>query len=269
MNLKAGVTGGLTDGRQASAALVAMAGPSLFGRRIAILTTTGVLVTLAVIESLYGWFGPPGWRYNLGDYNIYLDAARRLLTGGSWYLDRQLHGPYTLAFGDVLYPPTTAYFFALFLVLPAILWFAIPVAATAWAIWRMAPATWAWPLMAACLLWPMTPLKAVSGNPNLWVMAAIAIGCLYRWPFALVLLKPSLLPLAFLGAIRRSWWGTVALLALITLPVIGPTLDYPRVLADAQGGGLLYSLSDVPMLLIPLAAWVGRRKPMGTGRRST
>ena len=218
------------------------------------------LLVLAAGIWAYGWFGPPGWSANNGDLTIYTDATRRLLAGEGWYLERQLGGPYDIAWGDVLYPPASAWFFAPWLVLPGWTFVAIPLGITAWAIWRLQPAPWTWPLMALCLLWPMTGLKVLSANPNVWVTAAIALGALYGWPAAFVLLKPSLAPFALIGIRSRSWWLVAGVLVLLSLPLLAATLEYPRVILDSRGGGIGYSLWDVPLVLVPVIAWLGRAR---------
>lgn len=222
------------------------------------ITLTGVLLVMAAYVWAYGWFGPPSWRLNYGDLTIYTDATRRLLAGGSWYTERQLHGPYPIEFGDVLYPPVSAFFFAPWLVLPGWTFVVIPGAIVAWVVYRHRPAMWAWPLIALCLLWPMSGLKTLSANPNTWVAAAVALGTVYGWPAAFVLLKPSFLPLALFGIRDRRWWIVAGALAVLSLPLPAMTLEYPRVVLDAQGGGIGYSLPDLPFVLIPVIAWAAR-----------
>src|SRR3954452_11912730 len=39
------------------------------------------------------------------DADIYFDATDTWLADGTWYLPRQLNGPYEIEIGDVLYPP--------------------------------------------------------------------------------------------------------------------------------------------------------------------
>lgn len=223
---------------------------------------TIVLLGLTAIEWTFGWFGPPNWRSAVGDLTIYTEATRRVLDGGSWFLARQLAGPYEVVWGDVLYPPTTSWFFLPWLVLPAWTFVVIPSAISAWVVARHRPTMWAWPLMALCLLWPVTGLKVLSASPNVWVMAAVAMGTLYGWPAALVLMKPTLLPFATFGIRSRAWWLTVVALAALTLPFLPSALEYPRVLLDSRGGGVLYSLWDVPLVLIPVIAWLGRKEPV-------
>ncbi len=220
---------------------------------------TIAIVALTVAFWVYGFLGPPAWRVVDPDLTIYTDATRRLLGGGGWYLPRQLNGPYAIVQGVVLYPPVTAWFFAPWLVLPPWTFSAIPVAITAWAVWQLRPAPWTWPLIALCIMWPMVPLKTLRLNPSVWLMAATATGLLYRWPGVFVTLKPSLLPFALIGIRSRGWWAVAGLLVLASAPVVADTLRYPSVVLNAQGGGLMYSLPDVPFLLIPIFAWLGSR----------
>lgn len=213
---------------------------------------------IALTELAYGWFGA-GWRFNHGDLTIYTDAARSLFNGGSWYLERQTTGPYALEFGDVLYPPVASLAFAPWLVLPGWSFVLIPTLIVGWFVWTEHPKAWAWPLIGLCLVWPMTGLKWVSANPTIWIAAFVALGLRYRWAGALALLKPSFLPLALIGIRSRGWWVTAGVLGLLSLPFLAATVAYPSVVLNAQGGGLLYSLVDLPMALIPAIAWRARR----------
>jgi hypothetical protein len=233
--------------------------PARWQRPVCIGLTLGILGMTACFW-VYGFLGPPAWHVSNDDLAIYTDAARRLLGGGAWFLDRQLHGAYDINPGDVLYPPVTAWFFGLWLVLPGWSFIALPIAVTTAAIWRWRPAMWTWPLLALCLAWPMLGLKVLRFNPSTWISAATALGLLYGWPGALILLKPSFLPFAAIGIRHRGWWLAVALMAVASLPFLADTLVYPRVVLDGRGGGLAYSLPDLPFALLPLIAWLGRRR---------
>jgi hypothetical protein len=197
------------------------------------------------------------------DANIYFDAANRWLADGTWYLDRQLHGSYAIQIGDVLYPPILLYVLLPFQVLPRVLWWAIPLVISVVALARIRPPRWSWPLLLVCLAWGPAMAQIVKGNPVMWAMAALAASIAMGWPSTLVLLKPSLFPFALIGVRRRAWWLQLGLLALLSLPVFGLTLLYPQVILDSQGGGLLYSLNDVPLLLLPVIAGAaaGRLRP--------
>ena len=53
--------------------------------------------TAAVVVELVVGFGSLGWgRFVGADYRIYMDAATRWLSGGSYFLPHQLGGPYDL-----------------------------------------------------------------------------------------------------------------------------------------------------------------------------
>jgi hypothetical protein len=224
----------------------------------------GAIVVLAAIELAYGVFGPPNWKQAIGDdLAYYASLARRLFTGGGWYPDRELHGPWQIAYvDDVLYPPAAAWVFAPFIILPVGALLAIAVIVIGWLARTWRPAPWTWPLMALCLAWPTTLLRGISGNSSLFVMIAFGLGLRYGWPAVAILLKPSLFPLALIRVRSRGSWIGIGVLAVISLPFIGDTLVYPKVIADSRNpDGILYSLIDLPMILIPLISWLGRTAP--------
>ncbi len=203
------------------------------------------------------------------DATLYRDVAVRWLGGGPFYEPYQLTGPYEIRAGDVLYPPVGLWLFVPFAVLPAavgaILWWGIPVAVTAWAIRRLRPRPEVWPLLALCIAWPTTLLKSWTGNPVIWSMAAMALGVVFAWPAVLVLVKPSLAPFAMFGARHRSWWIAAAVFGLLCLPFGSLWGDWLASVVNTRGGGLLYSSLEVPMLLLPLIAWLGRRDRVSAG----
>ncbi len=207
------------------------------------------------------------------DADIYFDATRSWLQDGQWYLPRQLAGPYGITYGDVLYPPILLYLLVPSQLLPFILWWAIPLGAIALGLLAMRPPRWSLPLLILCLAWPLSVEQLIKGNPVLWVMA-IATVCLARgWPLTLVLLKPSLAPFALPGIHRRSWWIVLGVMGLATLPFWDLALLYPQVILSSRGGGILYSIRDVPLLLLPVVAALasGRLHPAWPkrGRRET
>lgn len=222
--------------------------------------STALLLTVAAWVLVHS-LEPIRSHYYGRDLGWYLDATRALLDDGTWYLPRQLNGPYEIAGGDVLYPPVAGWFFVPWLMLPTWLFIAAPLAITGWVVYRLRPAHWAWPLLAACLIWPATWVKVGSANPGLWIMAAVALGTLYRWPAAFAMLKPTVMPFALIGIRSPAWWATLVLLGLASLPVLELTLAYPGVLLNARGGDLYYSLWDLPMLLVPVIASGASRRP--------
>ena len=78
------------------------------------------------------------------------------------------------------------------------------------------------------------------------------------WPGVFVLLKPSLAPFALAGIRRRSWWVAALLLGLLSLAMLPLWLEYPAAIRNSDVGAT-YSLQDIPPMLIPVVAWLGRR----------
>jgi Flp pilus assembly pilin Flp len=200
------------------------------------------------------------------DYRLYMEAARRWLDGGGYYLPSQLAGPYAPVAPDVLYPPTSLLLFVPLSYLPALVYWLVPLGLTAWAIWRLRPRMVAWPVMAMCLWFPTTSEVYWAGNPVIWVIAALALGGLYGWPSIFALLKPTVAPFALLGIWRRSWWFALAGLVVLSLPFLPMWPDYFRAMLNAGGaGGWAYSLNQVPTLLLPIAAWLGSETRVTSG----
>ena len=194
------------------------------------------------------------------DYRLYVGAATSWLHGAPYFQPYQVAGPYPISAGDILYPPVALLLFVPFTVLPAILWWLGPAAAVAWCLYRLHPARSAWPFLAACAAWPTTPLKVLTGNPVMWAVAALALGVIYAWPSVLVLVKPSLFPFALIGARTRRWWLALAILVMISLPFGALWIDWVHSILNSEGGGIAYSSLEIPMLALPLVAWLGRTK---------
>jgi hypothetical protein len=195
------------------------------------------------------------------DFVLYRDAASRWLAGGTFYLPHQLAGPYVVRHGDILYPPPVLALLVPFTALPALLWWAVPLAIVTWVVWRHQPSETGWLVIAACLAFPATSLKVATGNPVLWAVAAAALGTVWAWPYVGVLLKPTLAPFALLGATRRSWWLALGVAGVASLLVIPLWQDYLVILVNAQHEApLLYSVQEIPMVSIPVvAAWFASR----------
>jgi hypothetical protein len=237
----------------------------------ALLVLTGAILVVLVCELTVvvpTVMGRPG---AMGvDLHLYQGAARSWLAGDGFYHIRQLAGPYqiagsdTLGGGDVLYPPVILWLLAPFTVLPELLWWDIPAAVFAWAIWRLRPARWAWPLLALGATLPFNLDVVVRGNPVIWIAAALAVGCVVTGPAVLVLLKPSLFPFALMGANRRRWWFALGLLALAGLPFGFLWIDWIHALLNSDGS-LLYSVREVQVLAIPLVAWAARAGGRASG----
>ena len=196
----------------------------------------------------------PRWPVGI-DYQIVVHAAARWMSGGPFYMLYQLAGPYgvsgyPVASAPIMYPPGALYLFALFTLLPAFLWWAVPAALSAWPVW------WAWPLMAAGLLYPRTVETFQNGNPAMWVLAAGMAGAAFGWPWAFVLCKPTLGLFSLLGAYDRRWWLALGALVLVALPFGALWEDYARVAVNLQPpSGFLWH--DWPLAAVAAVAWAG------------
>ena len=200
------------------------------------------------------------------DLSLVSELGRRWAETGSQYAAFQLDGPYPYDQGagttDVaqmpgLYPPLAGPLFAVVRLLPPILWWApLLVIPAVLARWR--PAPWAWPLLAACLAWPNTTSSIVAGNTAMWVAVFVTGGLNVGWPAALTLLKPTFAPLALIGVRSRSWYLVVAAMALGTLLMAQELARYLTVIQHQRGSSPLYSVGDVPMMLIPIIGYLAR-----------
>jgi hypothetical protein len=202
------------------------------------------------------------------DFRQYTEATSRWWAGGSFYQPWQLSGPYDLPQGEfrvghlpVLYPPYTILLFAPFALAQALapLWWTIPLLVTGAFVVRCRPRPWTWTVLTFCLLSGDTLWLILSGNPALWATAAVALGIPHRWPAVAVLVKPTVAPFALVGARSRSWWLALAALGAVSLVFAPMWPEYLIALRNIRAADLLYSLNSVPMLLIPLVAWIGKR----------
>jgi hypothetical protein len=200
------------------------------------------------------------------DFAFWNVIAERWLATGSMYTPAQLAGPYdphALIFSapneiPSLYPPPAILWFLPFLYLPPVLWWAIPLGFLAYAIVRLQPAAWSWPVMAALLVFPSFSSTIIVGNTTMWIAAFLAGGLLYSWPAMLILVKPALAPFALVGIRRRSWWIALAVWCLVSLFMLDQWFEYVTAMRNVQST-FLYSLDSVPFLLVPIVAWLGRR----------
>jgi hypothetical protein len=231
--------------------------------RVLTLTAAGVLLIVIAAEwlAVIQHPGALGREFG-GDYRIYMDAARRWLSGGSFYSPYQFAGPYELVQPAILYPPTILPLLVPFTFLPAVLWWLIPVAIIVACIAKHRPAMWTWPLMLLGLAWPQTGADLINGTPTLWILASIALASHWGWPGSLVLVKPSVAPFALIGIRTRGWWVAAVLMALLSVALLPLWLDWITVIRHGAGprANLLYSVIDAPILAIPVVAWVGRRR---------
>lgn len=200
-----------------------------------------------------------------GDRVLYANATTSWLNGTGFFRPHQLAGPYEITSGDILYPPPMLIVFAPLTFVPPWVYYAIPLGITLFAVLWLRPSPLGWPAILFCLWWPTTVVVIAGGNPGIWLMAFMALGCLWRPLSVLVFLKPTLAPFALFGANRRSWWLALGVLGLVSLLFLPVWPDYVRASLNARGGGgAFYSIGQAPMLLLPLAAWATsqrRRRP--------
>ncbi len=197
------------------------------------------------------------------DFDGYRAAGQRFLGTGSPYAPVQLLGPYDPwslpQAGVFLHPPTALLLVLPFLVLPAVLWWALPLAAIGWVLWTYRPAAWGWAVILLFAAWPRTVGAVLLGNSDLWVAAGVALGLRFGWPAVAVFLKPSLAPLALIGANRRAWWVATAAFALISLTMLPLWSEWWATIRNGSGLGLTYSLASLPLPAISLVAWASAR----------
>lgn len=223
----------------------------------ALALTAGLLLSRLIVVAMTDRSGFP-----LGmDVQLYLDATHRWLGGGPFYPDYQVSGPYAIRHGAILYPPPILLLLLPFTVLPLALWWLVPLGIIGWVVWRLRPSVLGWAGILGALAAPATIGTLVNGNPVIWATAALALGTLYAWPAAFAALKVSIAPFALFGCWQRSWWlaaGTGLLVSLAFLPMWP---DYVRVLLNSSHPrGPLYSIAEVPLLMLPLIAWLARTR---------
>lgn len=234
--------------------------------RPVLLVRAAVVLTAAVILVVDLWlhasrFLNPGWAPTVGwDLAVIQDAARHWLAGQGFYPAYQLAGPFLNADRQILYPPISLALFLPSLLLPAVLWWVLPLGTIAAVVVHWRPSPWAWLLIGLCLAQEESVLIVSRGNPSMWIAAFVALGTIWRPAFALVFLKPSLAPFALLGVRSRSWWLVTAALAAVSLALLPMDLDWLRSMLNATGdhSGLLYSLRSVPFVAVPVVAWLLR-----------
>jgi hypothetical protein len=206
---------------------------SLDWRRVLVLTMTGVILVVAgleLVETTARAIRQGTLAVDIGYWDpLY---AQRWLDTGVMYLPHQLAGPYHVTGQDFLFPPIAMYVFIPFLFLPIVIWWIVPAVALVACFRRFRPALWTFPM--------------------------------YAWPFVLIVIKPSFLPLALLGARRRSWWIAAAIVGVAAIPFGSLWLDYVTAIRNS-GLPLYYSLLQLPIVLAPLVMWIGRTTPAGRG----
>jgi hypothetical protein len=207
------------------------------------------------------------------DFNVYVNVARQFFETGALYTPFQLSGPYPdVIYQDGwvinLYPPPMLLLFAPFTVLPAVLWWLIPMSIVAYMTWYWRPAAWSWPVLTGVLALLPFAITIAMGNTVMWAMAVTALAT--RWPGAAVGLagKPLLLPFAlpFLRRSRTWLWG-LGIAAAESLPFLAFWLDWlPAMRNEVTGQGFLgtvFYFFPAPFLaIVPIIPWLARtRRP--------
>ena len=244
------------------------------GRSVAI-ALTAVLLLFTALEFDAVWRGQVARGWIGGDLAVYLAVARRWIETGALFAPSQLAGPYTnvsawLPDGvENLYPPPAVLLFVPFLVLPAILWWAIPLGIIVAGVIYWKPAWWSWPVLAALLVPVQFSAGISTGNTTIWVVAALMLAT--RWPAAAILLalKPSFFLFALPFARHRSWWLAALVLGLGSLLFLPSWPSWWRASQNFDGNAaalplgsvLLYGWTAIPLLLVPFVV-------RGAARRS-
>jgi len=200
------------------------------------------------------WFGT-------SDFWFYREVGARWLETGTLYLPDQLAAGHQVALmQDVLYPPTALYLFVPLVFVPPPTWWLIPLLVVTASIWHWRPNRWSWPILALLVAWPRTEGALLLGNTDLWVAAGVAGGLRWGWPAAFVLLKPSFAFLALLGVRFRAWRWSLLIVVALSAPLVLLWFDYIRVLLNTHVP-IDYSLMNLPIIAIPILAWVARTQP--------
>ena len=84
-------------------------------------------------------------------------------------------------------------------VAPWPLWWLIPLGVVGAVIAYHRPSPLGVATIAAFLAWPPTASLLLTGNPGIWLVAALAAATIYRWPAVLLITKVTVAPLALFG----------------------------------------------------------------------
>jgi hypothetical protein len=231
------------------------------GRAVAV-SLAGVVLVVVSWVNLTMVMGAGG----LGvDYLYYAGIGQRFLDTGAYYCPHQLAGPYDITLmHDVLYPPSALVLFVPAAVLPAPLWWIVPIGVTVYVVAGWRPSAWGVAGMLLLLSWPRANGAFLFGNTDMWAMAGVAAGLRWGWPAVFLLIKPTFAPFALVGIRHRSWWLVLAGMAVFGLLTLPLWLDYLTAMTNIRVPSD-YSLGSIPLLLVPVVAWVTRlRSRTGT-----
>lgn len=224
------------------------------------------LALLVVVETLWLVTVANAAHLNLGDdFRIYCENGATFLASGQFYAPEQLSGPYWNVLGhSVLYPPNALFLFVPLSLLPlplaVLVWWGVPIAVTGYVLWSLRPSPWAWVGILLLMLWPHSIGIFLFGNSDMWLLAFVAAGVRWGWPAALVVLKPTLAPLALIGVRQRSWWIAAFVLGIASLPMLPLWADYLAAMRNLRDSDLAYSLGSLPLILVPVLAGYPKAK---------
>lgn len=228
-----------------------------WGRSVAIAATV-LLLLFAALELEAVVRGQASRGQIGGDLAVHLAVARRWVETGVLYSPTQLAGPYAYVNawrpdGVVnLYPPPTVLLFVPFLLMPAILWWLIPLGIVAAGLIYWRPSWWSWPILAAALVPLPFSASLSTGNTTMWVVAALMLAT--RWPSAAILLalKPAVLPFAIPFVRYRSWWLAALVFGLVSLLFLPSWPLWWLAVQNLEGTPLLlYAWPGIPLFLFP------------------
>ena len=227
-------------------------------RAMRVVAVAAFVVAVARAVAYYATIPAPDRSVGI-DYQLYVDAARRWLENGIFYLPFQTAGPYNvIGIGEVLYPPVILWLLVPFTVLPAILWWAIPFGLTGVAIARMRPAAWSLALAGAICTTHAVQAPIFWGTPVIWLTPAVAWGFLVGWPAVFVLIKPTLAPFALAGLTRpRAFVAGLVLFAAMSLPFLPMWFDWLAAIRNSDLG-IFYAFTQNLLLVVPVVTWLGR-----------
>lgn len=217
-------------------------------------------VVVAILRAIGYALAIPNPESSIGiDYRLYLGAAQRWLDTGQFYEQFQLAGPYhVIGNGEILYPPIILVLLVPFLVLPAVLWWILPIGLTLVAIWRMRPAAWSVALAGLLSVTHAVQAPFFWGTPVIWLAPAVAWGLLLGWPAVAVFIKPTLAPFALVGLTHpRAFVAGIIGFAILALPFTTMWFDWLTAIRNSDLS-ITYAWIQNLVLLVPIVTWLGR-----------
>ena len=122
--------------------------------------------------------------------------------------------------------------------------------------------------MLFLLVSPRAHRAFLWGNTDMWMAAGVAAGLRWGWPALVLTLKPSLVFFALVGGSRRSFWLAALVMVAFVVLTLPMWIDYLTVIRNTRLP-LDYSLRSIPLLLLPLVAWLGMARPTAAAGPTT